>query len=89
MVCEACTFPPQADAGCSAHSPQQKWRLFLKQSALCDVFLWLIHSCCVIPQNHSLLMELLTDEGVGTMLVGSSRGRPSPATAPMAEPIAV
>jgi acetylglutamate kinase len=28
-------------------------------------------------QNHSLLMELLTDEGVGTMLVGSSRGRAS------------
>ncbi len=25
------------------------------------------------PQNHSLLMELLTDEGVGTMLIGSSR----------------
>lgn len=27
---------------------------------------------CVV-QNHSLLMELLTDEGVGTMIVGSSR----------------
>ena len=28
-------------------------------------------------QNHSLLMELLTDEGVGSMIVGSSAKTPT------------
>ena len=28
-------------------------------------------------QNHSLLMELLTDEGVGSMIVGSSAKVPT------------
>ena len=34
-----------------------------------------VHATHIIDgrQPHSLLMELLTDEGVGTMIVGSSR----------------
>jgi hypothetical protein len=33
--------------------------------------------CASALQNHSLLMELLTDEGVGSMIVGSSRKIPA------------
>jgi hypothetical protein len=56
---------------CQQHTPT---------SLTCDAvlsFLGLQLAMLLHLQNHSLLMELLTDEGVGSMIVGSSAKTPT------------